>query len=132
MLFPISPFIVVAIVTNQLSAFTSIAGIAAKGLIGMRRNKEYFISRNEIKRFLCSGISLDCRSDRQYACDLVDKLPTLQVISGYNLLEDTPSLFECSECHWECWDTYCGDTKTYNYCPNCGARIIKYDTNSNY
>ena len=35
MLFPIFPFIVVAIVTNQLSAFTSIAGIAARRLIGM-------------------------------------------------------------------------------------------------
>ena len=40
---------------------------------------------------------------------------------GKNLNEEWPSLFECSVCHWSCWDTYCGDTDIYNYCPNCGA-----------
>ena len=45
------------------------------------------------------------------------------VVHGKNLNEEWPSLFECSICHWSCWDTYCGDTDTYNYCPNCGARM---------
>lgn len=50
----------------------------------------------------------------------IDAVP---VVHGYNLREDTPSLFECSICGWSCNDTYYGDTDTYNYCPNCGARM---------
>ena len=54
------------------------------------------------------------------------KLPSADValvVHGKNLNEEWPSLFECSVCHWSCWDTYCGDTDTYNYCPNCGAKM---------
>ena len=47
----------------------------------------------------------------------------VEVVHGYNIDHDTPSLFECSICHWSCWDTYCGDTDEYNYCPNCGAKM---------
>jgi hypothetical protein len=47
----------------------------------------------------------------------------VEVVHGYNLDEDTPSLFECSICHWSCSDTYYGDTADYNYCPNCGAKM---------
>ena len=47
----------------------------------------------------------------------------VEVVHGYNLDEDTPSLFECSICHWSCGDTYYGDTADYNYCPNCGAKM---------
>lgn len=35
----------------------------------------------------------------------------------------TPSLYECSVCHWRDNDTYTADTSEYNYCPNCGARM---------
>lgn len=35
----------------------------------------------------------------------------------------TPSLFECSVCGWRDSDTLTGDTSTYNYCPNCGAKM---------
>ena len=48
----------------------------------------------------------------------------VEVKHGYNL-NDLPSLFECSVCHWECYDTYTGDTDVYNYCPNCGAKMDK-------
>lgn len=34
-----------------------------------------------------------------------------------------PSLFECSECGWECTDTYSCDTAIFRYCPNCGAKM---------
>ena len=40
-----------------------------------------------------------------------------------NIKQDYPSLYECSECNWECTDTYCCDSE-FNYCPNCGARVI--------
>ena len=50
----------------------------------------------------------------------IDAVP---VVHGYNTEDDSPSLFECSVCGWSCWDTYCGDTDTYNYCPNCGAMM---------
>jgi len=46
-----------------------------------------------------------------------------EVRHALDLEEDYPSLFECSACHWSCNDTLCGDTETYNYCPNCGAKI---------
>lgn len=42
---------------------------------------------------------------------------------GRNLKADYSSLFECSECFWNCWDTMCGDTKVWNFCPNCGVRL---------
>lgn len=46
-----------------------------------------------------------------------------EIKHGKNLDAEYPSLFECSVCHWSCWDTLCGDTSFYNYCPNCGSRI---------
>lgn len=42
---------------------------------------------------------------------------------GTNLNAEWPSLFECSVCHWSDGDTYTGDTSTYNFCPNCGAKM---------
>ena len=55
--------------------------------------------------------------------DAVWEAAAAPVVHGKNLKEEWPSLFECSICHWSCWDTYCGDTDTYNYCPNCGAKM---------
>ena len=52
-----------------------------------------------------------------------ERIDAVEVVHGYNLDEDTPSLFECSICHWACGDTYYGDTADYNYCPNCGAKM---------
>jgi hypothetical protein len=53
----------------------------------------------------------------------IGEVDAVEVVHGYNIDRDTPSLFECSVCHWSCWDTYCGDTADYNYCPNCGAKM---------
>lgn len=58
--------------------------------------------------------------------DEVEKVPSVDAVPvrhGYNVKDDSPSLFECSICGWEDYDTYTGDTDTYNYCPNCGARM---------
>ena len=54
---------------------------------------------------------------------IIDNVPTVETVHGRNLKEDWPSLFECSVCNWSDYDTYTGDTSTYNYCPNCGARM---------
>lgn len=51
------------------------------------------------------------------------KCDRVEVVHGRNLAEDTPSRFECSECGWTDWDTYTGDSDTYNYCPGCGAKM---------
>ena len=42
---------------------------------------------------------------------------------GRNTKAKTPTLFGCSVCGWECWDTVPCDTETFNYCPNCGAKM---------
>lgn len=42
---------------------------------------------------------------------------------GRNTKAKTPTLFCCSVCGWECSDTIPCDTKTFNYCPNCGAKM---------
>ncbi len=46
---------------------------------------------------------------------------------GRNLKAEFPSLFECSECGWECWDTMPCDTETFNFCPNCGVKMTRTD-----
>ncbi len=58
--------------------------------------------------------------------DIIDGQPTVDavpVVHGYNKQFKFPSQFTCSVCGWESWDTYCGDTDTYNYCPHCGAKM---------
>ena len=60
------------------------------------------------------------------SCTLIDDAPTVdavEVVHGYNTRWDWPSLFTCSVCGWHDDDTYTGDTETYNYCPNCGAKM---------
>ena len=37
-------------------------------------------------------------------------------------ISNTPSLFKCSVCGWECNDTYTCDSE-FKYCPNCGVEI---------
>ena len=71
-----------------------------------------------------------CISDGEYSYVCTEdiklsKLPTVDavpVVHGYDT-SGGMSLFRCSVCGWFCWDTYCGDTDTYNYCPNYGAKM---------
>ena len=80
------------------------------------------IDRSELAKdiaqigFVTVGSVLQCLSDAK-------RVDAVEVVHGRNLDEDTPSLFECSICHWSCNDTYYGDTAEYNYCPNCGAKM---------
>ena len=60
----------------------------------------------------------------------IDEQPTVSPDEargvGYNKLNEYPTLFHCSVCGWEDDDTATGsgETNTYNYCPNCGARMM--------
>lgn len=47
--------------------------------------------------------------------------------SAFNKRAEYPTMFECSSCGWECDDTLPGDTEEYNYCPNCGRKIVRKD-----
>ena len=57
-----------------------------------------------------------------YSIDNAPTVDVVPVVHGYDT-SGGMSLFRCSVCGWFCWDTYCGDTDTYNYCPNCGAKM---------
>lgn len=68
---------------------------------------------------------------RRYAESIIDNaIPTADVVEVVHAYDKNiyPSLFECSNCGWSCNDTYSGEPcnrndNTYDYCPNCGARI---------
>lgn len=89
------------------------------------------ISREEAMRLLKEDLyaSRSCGDEeREDACLLhyieISNLPTIKERKeGRNLKAEYKSLYECSECGWECWDTMPCDTVTFNYCPNCGAKM---------
>ena len=76
---------------------------------------------NRLKRYSKKAIA--DALDPDFADAVWEAADVQSVVHGKNLDEKWPSLFKCGICHWSCWDTYCGDTDTYNYCPNCGARM---------
>lgn len=58
--------------------------------------------------------------------EIINEQPTIDavpVVHGKNLKAEWPSLFECSVCHWECWDSVPCDSEIFNFCPNCGAKM---------
>ena len=60
------------------------------------------------------------------AKEIVEDAPSSDVapvVHGKNLKEEYPTLFQCSVCGCEDWDTSEVNYGEYNYCPNCGARI---------
>ena len=76
--------------------------------------------------------------DSKWICGIRDAILEIEnappadvrlVVRGYNEYFDYSSLFKCSVCGWSCDDTTCGDTRTYNYCPNCGA-LMSAEENS--
>ena len=60
----------------------------------------------------------------QDALEMVDTALTIDaipVVHGYNE-SGCSSVFVCSLCGWECYDTFCSDGPFF-YCPNCGAKM---------
>ena len=75
-------------------------------------------------RCIADRLDFDFSEAVQEAIEVIHILSDAKpVVHGRDLSADWDSLFECSVCHWTCWDTYTGDTDTYNYCPNCGAKM---------
>lgn len=61
---------------------------------------------------------------------MLDAVPSADVVEVVHAYDKNiyPSLFDCSNCGWSCDDIYGGEpcnrnSNTYDYCPNCGARI---------
>ena len=86
------------------------------------KEKPDYIDRAHYCKHICK-----CNRDKcdRSACPIwnAPSAVVAEVRHGKNLEADTPSLFECSECHWYDWDTTMGYTSVYNYCPNCGAKM---------
>ena len=72
---------------------------------------------------MCHIVETYGEEDNHPCKQFKNKADFQEVKYGYNIQADTPSLFRCSVCDWSDNDTYTGDTATYNYCPNCGAKM---------
>ena len=54
---------------------------------------------------------------------LIDKMPTVDAVRhGHWKVEEWINTIFCSECG-NSWHIMDNDTETFNYCPNCGARM---------
>lgn len=82
-----------------------------------------YIDVDKLQETVCKRVNNP--AIRGWLNSLINEQPTADVAEvrhGRNI-EDTPSLFEYSLCGWSDYDLYTSDTGTYNYCPNCGARM---------
>ena len=79
-----------------------------------------------IERDAAINAVFEAFADGRSAYDALNNLPAADVrpvVRGFNVDKAYPSLFECSVCGWSDGDTTTGDTRTYNFCPNCGAKM---------
>lgn len=51
---------------------------------------------------------------------LGEKMDNIKKIKYGKNIADYSSMFQCSECSWECYDMHECDSD-FNFCPNCGA-----------
>ena len=58
----------------------------------------------------------------KWAMSVIETISSADRPQGENLLEEYPSLFECSICGASCFDTIPWDCNII-FCPNCGARM---------
>lgn len=99
-----------------------------------------YIKREDAINKLADEYVFDARSEYEGTftrADFIDDaketladIPSADVVEVVHAYDKNiyPSLFECSNCGWSCDDTYGGEpcnrnSNTYDYCPNCGARI---------
>ena len=75
----------------------------------------------EFEIVMCEG---DFAKAFKLICEKLDNAVIIEaepIKHAHNLIGDT--LFECSKCGYYNDDTTRGTTRTFNYCPNCGARM---------
>ena len=76
--------------------------------------------------------SVDTYADLEYAKDIFRKIPTAQPEqrTGYFIGTEFDGYADGSPVYyeWECSECGCvfeDDEPTYNYCPNCGAKMVE-------
>lgn len=67
----------------------------------------------------CIGITYDYANLLNRLADLID--PTCHDFGGEEGTNGEGYDFACSACGW------CGDVTKPNYCPSCGARVVRDD-----
>ena len=80
------------------------------------------ISDEAVKALINSGISTDTDADREYVCECIDNIPTIELKRGEWL-----EWIDCEgEVFWKC--SACGQASEasaadilYKFCPFCGA-----------
>lgn len=65
----------------------------------------------------CTGITYDYANLLNRLADLID--PTCYDFGGEEGTNGESYDFACSACGW------CGDVSKPNFCPNCGARVVR-------
>lgn len=94
-----------------------------------------YIDADKVKEYILStGFYCDTEADRKYSAELIDGLfPTADVAEARHGRwiwkgEEGDSRFMCSVCHCkENVPTCNGDPTIWDYCPNCGARMVNED-----
>ena len=87
-----------------------------------------YVNRETAIRELLNDAPEQVGYSREDAADCIrymDAADVAPVRHGRNINAEWPSLFECSVCGWSDDDTTTGDTAIYNYCPNCGAKMME-------
>lgn len=64
-----------------------------------------------------------CEKCQEKLTDFIGKDAQEKVKHGFNVDGKSGSLFRCSECGWEDYDTLTATAEEYNYCPGCGAKM---------
>lgn len=92
--------------------------------------KKRLIDANALLETLCDCCSLQqqemCKNDPVCATALViAEYPTVdavEVVHGQWIEEEIYDKIICDVCGHE-WNIFDNDTETFNYCPNCGAKM---------
>ena len=75
------------------------------------------ISDEAVKALINSGISTDTDADREYVCECIDNIPTIE---PKRWEWNKPDYGMCSNCHRYAPETENGFYLS-DFCPNCGA-----------
>ena len=81
------------------------------------------ISDEAVKALINSGISTDTDADREYVCECIDNIPTIEPKRGEWKHFDTSWGYKCTVCNFQILNDKL--TIRYNFCPNCGCAMTK-------